>query len=214
MSCDRIVNEDFLLEEIKKAKKLENKQEAERRTKILDSIMQLNWEYISCVIDYENELRNQKVREELCDRGIRFSKADKAEVSAKWDQYFSSHLSDEQKSQIFYHQYKWHVFSFGEAACKEGKAAKLAYNRTKRHDAYVFFQHVDEAWYIERVDLLTSADLSMELGFERKDFYLFDINGAWTYVDTHESGLCGPYFARKDMKKCPAEKDGEKNTCA
>ena len=65
MSCDRIVNEDFLLEEIKKVKKLENKQEAERRTKILDSIMQLNWEYISCVIDYENELRNQKVREEL-----------------------------------------------------------------------------------------------------------------------------------------------------
>lgn len=47
MSCHRIVNEDFLLEEIKKAKKLENKQEAERRTKILDSIMQLNWEYIS-----------------------------------------------------------------------------------------------------------------------------------------------------------------------
>lgn len=35
---------------------------------------------------------------------------------------------------------------------------------------------------------------------EESDVYVVDKEFNWTYVKTHETGWCGPYFSRKGLK--------------
>jgi hypothetical protein len=43
--------------------------------------------------------------------------------------------------------------------------------------------------------MLTSYDLQNQQG---KDIYVVDKKFNWTYVVTHETGWCGPYFNRNN----------------
>ncbi|MBQ7888022.1 MAG: DUF4275 family protein [Clostridia bacterium] len=202
MMKDSLVNADVLLTEIRLAENLPNKREAQYRLNRLNRIAELVGEYQRHIYEYDAQREYQRKCKEICKRGLRFSKADKAEVASKWDRYFTSHLSEKQREQVFYDQFKWHIFSYDEVPHKSGKRAKAAFNRTKKQDAYIFIQRTDEAWYIENADLLKVADLSLDSGsFERKDVYIFDAQGKWTYVRTHEDRLCGPYFARREYLK-------------
>lgn len=51
---------------------------------------------------------------------------------------------------------------------------------------------------LDNVHSLKASDLLFEGDVNEKDMYVVDKEFNWTYVITHECGLCGPYFARKD----------------
>ena len=60
---------------------------------------------------------------------------------------------------------------------------------------YIFYQHSDYALIVKKANLFTADDL-----IDETDIYIVDKEFNWTYVKTHETGWCGPYFSRKNGK--------------
>lgn len=56
-----------------------------------------------------------------------------------------------------------------------------------------FLAVFDDALFLENVKNLNADDVKDEI-----DIYVVDKVFTWTFVKTHETGWCGPYFARKD----------------
>ena len=91
----------------------------------------------------------------------------------------------------------WHAFTWGEADCLEGEAAKQAFDALDYTEAICFengyssydFPRIDK---IRTVGRMTAADLD-----KYSDIYITAPDFSWTYVHTHEDPFCGPYFRKK-----------------
>lgn len=114
-------------------------------------------------------------------------------LRAKWEKAFANHMSDKEKKSIYlYDGFLWHIFSFEKKACSNEEQANRDFNSESKSFCYVFYQLSDDALIIENGSLITADD------FENgQDIYIVDKGFNWTYVKTHETGLCGPYFSRK-----------------
>ncbi|WNS75813.1 DUF4275 family protein [Bacillus sp. DTU_2020_1000418_1_SI_GHA_SEK_038] len=116
----------------------------------------------------------------------------------QWEDHFASHLSEEEKKSIHLHDrskssgFLWHVFSYETKECLKEEQANEAFNQIQKKACYVFYQHSEDALILENVSRMTAADFVNE-----QDVYVVDKEFAWTYVSTHEKGLCGPYFSGK-----------------
>ena len=166
--------------------------EAAERQRLLEEIHEKVMDYNGHVNAY-NYAQHCKAVES---RGLIFKPISKRTATRKWDAFFASDISTAEKRKIRYSSFKWHMFSYEVVSAKKGSDAKRAFNRCKKAAAYLFFQCADEAWYIQNAQLLTAADLGVDYSFERADVYIFDAEGKWAYVRTHESDF-GPYFLRK-----------------
>ena len=91
----------------------------------------------------------------------------------------------------------WHTFTWGEADCLEGEAAKQAFDALDYTEAICFengyssydFPRIDK---IRTVGKMTAADLD-----KYSDIYITAPDFSWTYVHTHEDPFCGPYFCKR-----------------
>lgn len=116
----------------------------------------------------------------------------------QWEDNFAGHLSPEEKEEIYlcdYCGYLWHLFSYGKKHCLREQEAEKAFDNEPKNSCYIFWQHADYALIVENTDILNHNDLENEY-----DIYITDKEFNWTYVKTHETGLCGPYFSRKSKK--------------
>jgi hypothetical protein len=116
----------------------------------------------------------------------------------QWENNFANHISDKDKKSIYlfntggYCGYLWHLFSNEKKDCLVGEKAETTFNNEQKNDCYVFYQHSDYVLFLENASMLNTDDLINE-----SDIYIVDKGFNWTYVQTHETGLCGPYFSRK-----------------
>ena len=94
---------------------------------------------------------------------------------------------------IYIDRFLWHVFSYGKRACLSGEKAVTAFLSQNKSQCYIFFQHHDDAYYLENAENLSPADFAGLF-----DVYVTSQRFNWTYVLTHESDL-GPYFYHKKM---------------
>lgn len=62
-----------------------------------------------------------------------------------------------------------------------------------KNACYVFYQHSDYALILENASMFTANDL-----YNETDIYVVDKEFNWTFVKTHETGWCGPYFSRRN----------------
>ncbi|WP_041917212.1 DUF4275 family protein [Desulfitobacterium dehalogenans] len=141
-----------------------------------------------------NMLKNKKVKvTEMPKRG--------AFLRKQWENNFANHLSNEEKKNIClwdnseFCGYLWHLFSYKKRDCLKGEEAEKAFNNENKGSCYIFWEHTDHALILENAYILDSEDLEDEY-----DIYVVDKEFSWTYVKTHETLLCGPYFGRKDTK--------------
>ena len=117
----------------------------------------------------------------------------------QWENNFADHLKLEEKKSIYLFNeggfcgYLWHLFSYEKKACLKEEQAEKAFNDETKNSCYVFYQHNDYALILENASKLQSNDLLNET-----DVYVVDKEFTWTYVRTHETGGCGPYFSRKN----------------
>lgn len=115
-----------------------------------------------------------------------------------WEDKFANHLSMDEKKSIHLHDkggasgFLWHIFSYEKRACFLEDQANIAFNSETKQTCYVFYQHSDDAFILENCQRLTSDDFANEA-----DVYIVDKDFNWTYVRTHETGWCGPYFSRR-----------------
>lgn len=118
----------------------------------------------------------------------------------QWENNFANHLSDKEKKSIYLHDqgdyggYLWHVFSYEKKKCLKEEQADIAFKKESKQSCYVFYQHSDDALIIENASSLNADDFLNE-----EDVYVVDKGFNWTYVRTHETGWCGPYFSRKNL---------------
>lgn len=116
----------------------------------------------------------------------------------QWEDNFANHMSIKEKKAIYLYDndgfcgYLWHLFSYEKRDCLEGEAAEQAFNTEKKNACYIFYQHIDDALILKEADTFNANDLLDEL-----DVYVVEKEFKWTYVKTHETELCGPYFSRK-----------------
>ncbi|MFZ0443209.1 MAG: DUF4275 family protein [Bacillus sp. (in: firmicutes)] len=136
-------------------------------------------------MDLESLLRSKKIKvTEIFKWGTYLRK--------KWEDHFANHLSDNAKKSIYLDDFLWHVFSYEKRACLQEEQADIDFNRELKKFCYLFYQQSDEAFILENATSLNANDLLNE-----EDVYLVDKEFNWTYVKTHETGLCGPYFCQK-----------------
>lgn len=116
----------------------------------------------------------------------------------QWEDNFANHLSLEEKKDIYLYNnsgfcgYLWHLFSYEKKDCLQGQEAEKAFNKELKNSCYIFWQHTEYALIVENADILYANDFEDE-----DDIYVVDKEFHWTYVNTHETGLCGPYFSRR-----------------
>ena len=116
----------------------------------------------------------------------------------KWEDEFVSHLNEAEKKAIYLYDedgacgYLWHVFSYEKRVRLQEEQADTALNREHKKSCFVFYQHSDDALILENARALRAEDFEDE-----EDVYVVDKEFNWTYVRTHETGWCGPYFSRK-----------------
>lgn len=116
----------------------------------------------------------------------------------QWEDNFASHLSEKEKKSIFlydqngYCGFLWHLFSYEKRGCFKEEQADIQFNKEPKQSCYIFYQHSDDVFIVENVLSLTADDFINE-----QDVYIVDKGFKWTYVRTHETGWCGPYFSRK-----------------
>jgi hypothetical protein len=144
------------------------------------------------MIDFVSSLRGKKAKViEIPKWGTYLRK--------KWEDNFANHLSDKEKKSIYLHDqggycgYLWHVFSYEKKKCLKEEQADIEFNKELKQSCYVFYQHSDDAFIFEHASSLTADDFINE-----EDVYVVDKDFNWTYVRTHETGWCGPYFSRRD----------------
>ena len=137
-------------------------------------------------MDLVSSLRNKKVKVTEIPKWGRY-------LRKKWENNFANNLSDKEKKSIYLYDngYLWHIFSYEKRNCLKEEQADLALNRELKKSCFVFYQHSDEAFILENATTLTAEDLISE-----EDIYVVDKEFNWTYVRTHETGWCGPYFCR------------------
>ena len=119
----------------------------------------------------------------------------------RWDEEFAAHLSHQEKESIFLYDedglcgFLWHIFSYEKKECLEKDQAEKAFDMEPKRFCYLLYQHCDHALLIENASALKAIDL-----IDEEDIYIVDKEFTWTFVVTHEKGLCGPYFARQRNK--------------
>jgi len=145
------------------------------------------------MIDFLSSLQSKKVKvTEIPKWGTYLRK--------KWEDNFANHLSDKEKKSIYLHNqggwsgYLWHLFSYEKKKCLKEEQADIAFNEESKQSCYVFYQHSDDAFILENASPLIANDFVNE-----EDIYVVDKGFSWTYVRTHETGWCGPYFSRKSL---------------
>lgn len=147
--------------------------------------------FLESSMDLVSTLRSKKVKViEMPKWGTNLRK--------KWVDNFANDLSDKEKKSIYLYDedgacgYLWHIFSYEKRNCLKEEQADLALNRQSKKSCYVFYQHSYKSFILENAITLTAEDLISE-----EDIYVVDKEFNWTYVKTHETGWCGPYFCRK-----------------
>ena len=193
MAYKNLIDWNAYLAEETEIEALADREEAAVREKLLEEINEKVLDYNAHINAY-NYAQHCKAVEA---RGLIFKPISKRTVTRKWDAFFASKISPEEKRKIYYSSFKWHMFSYEKIEALKGDDAKRAFDRCEKESAYLFIQCTDEAWRIENAQLLTSADLGVDCSFERADVYIFDVKGKWAYARTHESD-CGPYFLCAD----------------
>ena len=173
--------------EMEKIELISDEAEKANRFQLLDTVIDKINEYNGYVSDYEYCQKKQ----EIISRGVAFiPQSNTRTIKSNWSKLFAASISSDEKRAIGYESYRWHIFSFEKVSALTNSKARNAFNKCKKDRVFAFYQHKDEAFYVENAQLLKSTDFDSD-----DDIYIFDMVNKWTYVHTHES-QCGPYFYR------------------
>lgn len=183
-----LINFHVYSKEMNKSRSVPDKDELVARQEMLDEIMEAARDYYEHVHAYDYK----QFCKELVERGIRFTPINDRTVKAKWTKLFAASVPKEKRKEVYFEQFRWHLFSFPILKALEKEDARAAFDAEPKDSVYLFWQHTKEAYLVENAHLFKAADFDHDF-IPFADFYLFSPEGKWTYIHTHES-MCGPYF--------------------
>lgn len=185
----RIINQKELFALYDEIDQLPDPAERKVRETLLDRIHSVLGDYDAHVREYAFAQHGKSILA----RGIRAIPAQASRLKRQWTRLFAAGISPEQRKAIYFHQYRWHLFSYQLLTALQGKEADDAFLQADKGTVYVFYQHCDDGWELDNAHLIRPEDFVTEVPSPWTDVYLFDPENRWTYIHTHE-GDCGPYF--------------------
>jgi len=119
------------------------------------------------------------------------------ELVNKWLAVFGADVDKEilEEHVISYGNHLWHLFTWGEVKCQHGDEARKAFDELQYDTAIRFYDGY--ASHIEKVSVIDKISAKKVDKDRESDVYIVAEDFSWTYVRTHEEGLCGPYFCEK-----------------
>ena len=123
---------------------------------------------------------------ELEELEITYEKVDADQIKNEW---FKRNSKGIDLSDIYIEEYYWHMFSYKRRECLDGEMAVNAFNSEDLETVYIFFQQNNICYKLENAKALTDYDIRFF-----KDVYVTSEDFSKTFVITHESGMCGPYY--------------------
>ena len=133
----------------------------------------------------------QALSDILAKKAIRAVAEDAADIKEAWDLAFGEAVPD--RDTVFYDQFRWHLFSYGKLSAKSGEEARTALNEKQSQRLHLFWQEGETGWEMRNAFELDADTVDAMAEAVDKDLYVFDAEGCWTYVVTHEAA-CGPYY--------------------
>ena len=94
-----------------------------------------------------------------------------------------------------YGNHLWHLFTWGEVPCLKGEDARKAFDELQYEEAIRFYDGY--ASHIEKASLIGKITAKAVDKDRASDVYIVAKDFSWTYVRTHEEGICGPYFCKR-----------------
>ena len=89
----------------------------------------------------------------------------------------------------------WHLFTWGNVPCLKGDEARKAFDALEYTEAIRatggYSKKIKATSFVGK---LSAADVNND---STSDVYIVAKDYSWTYVRTHETGLCGPYLCIK-----------------
>ncbi|MBQ2876861.1 MAG: DUF4275 family protein [Clostridia bacterium] len=86
----------------------------------------------------------------------------------------------------------WHIFTYGNVPCLEGDEARKAFDALDYTEAIKFTDGYSNR--IKNKGIIGRLSAEEVDNAPEGDVYIVARDMSWTYVRTHEEGLCGPYF--------------------
>ena len=127
---------------------------------------------------------------------VKYNEMSEEELIKKWLIVFGRNVDKKLLDEhvISYGNLLWHLFTWGEVPCLRGEDAKRAFDELEYEEAIRFYDgytnHIEQVCVINKVSAkAVDKDKASDVYIVAKDF-------SWTYVRTHEEGVCGPYFCR------------------
>jgi len=141
----------------------------------------------------------QHMESRLSSKGILFEHiSDCEKVAELKNSWLASFAVGVKIDDIYIDQFMWHIFGYQRLPCIDGDEATSHFLSQNKSQCYIFFQHHNDAYYLENAATLTQNDLIDGIDFISSDLYVVSKRFNWTYVTTHEND-CGPYYYHKKM---------------
>ena len=130
------------------------------------------------------------------ERDIKYIEISDDSLIKKWLSVFGKGVDKElmDKHVTSYGNHLWHLFTWGEVPCLNGDDARKAFDELPYEEAIRFYDGY--ACHIEKVSVIGKITAKAVDKERESDVYIVAKDFSWTYVRTHETGLCGPYFCR------------------
>ena len=127
---------------------------------------------------------------------VKYNEMSEEEIIKKWLKVFGKSVDKKliEEHVTSYGNHLWHLFSWGEVPCLQGDDAKRAFDEQEYEEAIRFYDGY--ANHIEKVCVINKVSAKSVDKDKASDVYIVAKDFSWTYVRTHEEGVCGPYFCR------------------
>ena len=129
-------------------------------------------------------------------KSVNYTEMSDEELMEKWLSTFGKGVDKNimEEHVTSYGNHLWHLFTWGEVPCLQGEDARKAFDELQYEEAIRFYDGY--AGHIEKVSVIGKISAKAVDKDRGSDVYIVAKDFSWTYVRTHEIGICGPYFCR------------------
>ena len=130
-------------------------------------------------------------------KSVNYTEMSDEELMEKWLSTFGKGVDKNimEEHVTSYGNLLWHLFTWGEVPCLKGDDARNAFDELQYEEAIRFYDGY--AGHIEKVALIEKITAKTVDNDRASDVYIVAKDFSWTYVRTHEEGICGPYFCKR-----------------
>ena len=120
----------------------------------------------------------------------------KQKFTNQWLRHFANGVTEKQIEQYVKDQFIWHVFSWElikPDGLLVGNDARRAFDKIEKNDCICCDMFGSDG---VTNNLSDEYDTAEKIDEKLTEFYVVAKDYSWTYIKTHESDVCGPYFLR------------------